>query len=130
MRKSKKKKNYDIYISPAKRRLYRTRKILFTVSIMTLILNESIIAVCDASMMKNALSIILLSILFAVIQFVDDRKANWEWGYIIFLSALSFLLSALSVFTSELLFMIYMWVGELVFFLGITLLLLRKKNKN
>ena len=130
MRKSKKKKNYDIYISPAKRRLYRTRKILFTVSIMTLILNESIIAVCDASMMKNDLSIILLSILFAVIQFVDDRKANWEWGYIIFLSALSFLLSALSVFTSELLFMIYMWVGELVFFLGITLLLLRKKNKN
>ena len=128
MGKSKKNKNYDIYISPKKWYLYKTRKILFVLSVMFFILNMSIIAGFDESMRKSAIIIIVLSTLFGVIQFIDNRKTNWDWPYIIALCAVFFLFSAFTTYKTELLFMRYIWLGELVFFCVFVLLILRKKK--
>ena len=129
MGRSKKQKNYDIYISPGKWYTYHTRRILFALSIVTFILNLVLIAVFDETMRKKALIAILWSAIFAILQFVDQRKAHWDWFYIIVLSTIFLLFSAFAVFATELIFVKYIWAGELVLFLGLILLLLRKKKQ-
>ena len=128
MGKSNNHKNYAIYISPGKRYLYKTRRILFALSVAFFVLNMSIIAVFDESMRKTAIISIILSALFGVVQFVDNRKAHWDWFYIIVLCAIFLLLSAFSAFATELIFMRYIWLSELVFFCVIAPLLLLKKR--
>ena len=128
MGKSNNHKNYAIYISPGKRYLYKTRRILFALSVAFFVLNMSIIAVFDESMRKTAIISIILSALFGVVQFVDNRKAHWDWFYIIILCALFSLFSAFSAFATELIFMRYIWLSELVFFCVIAPLLLLKKR--
>lgn len=130
MKKSKKQKNYDICISPGKRYLYKTRIILFLLSMLSFILNMALIAGFDESMRKNALISILLSAIFTILQLVDDRKAHWDWLYIIVLSSMFLFLSAFSVFATHLIFMRFIWAGEFVAFCGFTLFLLRKKKKD
>ena len=122
-----KSKNYDIYISPGKWYLYKTRRVLFALSVVFFILNMIIIASFDEPMRKIAIISIVLSALFGVVQFVDNRKVHWDWFYIIVLSAIFLLFSALFVFATELFFMRYIWLGELVFFFVLVPLLLRKK---
>ena len=122
-----KSKNYDIYISPGKWYLYKARRVLFALSVMLFILNMIIIASFDEPMRKVAIISIVLSALFGVIQFVDNRKVHWDWFYIIVLSAIFLLFSALFAFATELFFMRYIWLGELVFFCVLVPLLLRKK---
>lgn len=122
------KKNYDTYISSGKRYLYKTRTILFLLAIITFILNLSIIAVFDVSMRKNAIIFILSSSLFAVVQLVDNRKVHWSWPYIIVLSTLFLGFSAFAVFVTELIFMRYIWMSELIFACGFLFLLLRKEK--
>ena len=129
MKKSKKQKNYDIYISPKKWYLYKERRILFVISILTFILNMFLIAGFDESMRNTALISILLSVIFAIVQFVDNRKVNWDWSYIVILCVLFHFFSALSVFSSELLFMRYIWAGELILFSVFISLSLYKKTK-
>ena len=124
----KSKKNYDSYISSGKRYLYKTRAIVFLLSIITFVLNLSIIAVFDYSMRKSAIIFILLSSLFTIVQLVDNRKVHWSWFYIIVLSAMFLMFSTFSVFVTELIFMRYIWMGELVFTCGFIFLLLRKKK--
>jgi len=128
MGKSKKKKNYDLYISPGKWYLYKTRRMLFVLSVMFFILNMSIIAGFEESMRKNSITSIVLSVLFGVVQFVDNRKVQWDWLYIIVLCAMFFVFSASFALKSELVFMRYVWLGELVFCCVFALLLLRKKK--
>ena len=128
MGKSKKQKNYDIYISPGKWHLYKTRKILFVLSVMFFALNMSIIAGFDESMRKTAIIAIVLTTLFSIVQFVDNRKVHWDWLYIIVLCVLLLAFSAFAAFATELIFMRYIWLGELVFFCVPVLLLLRKKK--
>ena len=128
MGKSNKHKNYDIYISPGKWYLYKTRRILFALSVAFFILNMSIIAGFDQSMRKDAIISIILSTLFGVVQFVDKHKVHWDWFYIIVLCAMFLLFSAFSAFATELIFMRYIWLGELVFFCAFVPLLLRKKK--
>ena len=94
MGKSNKHKNYDIYISLGKWYLYKTRRILFALSVAFFILNMSIIAGFDESMRKTAIISITLSTLFGVVQFVDNRKVHWDWFYIIVLCAIFLLFSA------------------------------------
>ena len=129
MGRSKKQKNYDIYISPGKWHTYHTRRILFALSIVSFVLNLVLIAVFDETMRKKALIAILWSAIFAILQFVDQRKAHWDWFYIIVLSTIFLLFSAFAVFATELIFVKYIWAGELVLFLGLILLLLRKKKQ-
>lgn len=129
MGKTTKQRNYDTYISPGKRYLYRKRRILFVFSVMTFIFNMSLIAVFDDSMRKVALVSIFLSLFFAIVQLVDDRKVLWEWCYIIDLSVMCLIFSALGAFFTDFVVMRYIWVGELVFFCGFILLFFRKKNK-
>ena len=124
-----KSKNYDIYISPEKWYLYKARRVLFALSVMLFILNMIIIASFDEPMRKNAIISIVLSALFGVIQFVDNCKVHWDWFYIIILCALFFLFSAFNAFATELIFMRYVWLGELVFFCALVPLLLCKKRK-
>ena len=123
-----KSKNYDIYISPGKWYLYKARRVLFALSVMLFILNMIIIASFDEPMRKIAIISIVLSALFGVIQFVDNSKVHWDLFYIIILCALFFLFSAFNAFATELIFMRYVWLGELVFFCVFVLLLLRKKK--
>ena len=75
-----------------------------------------IIASFDEPMRKIAIISIVLSALFGVVQFVDNRKVHWDWFYIIILCALFSLFSAFRAFATELIFMRYVWLGELVFF--------------
>ena len=124
-----KSKNYDIYISPGKRYLYRARRVLFTVSVVFFVLNMSIIAGFDESMRKTAIISIVLSTLFGAVQLADNRKVHWNWTYIIVLCAIFLLISALFAFVTELVFMRYIWLGELVFFCVFVLLILHKKRK-
>lgn len=128
MGKSNKHKNYDIYISPGKWYLYKIRRILFALSVAFFILNMSIIAGFDESMRKTAIISIALSTLFGVLQFVDNRKVHWDWFYIIVLCAMFLLFSAFSAFTTDLIFVRYIWLGELAFFCVFVPLLLRKKK--
>ena len=128
MGKSKNQKNYDVYISPGKRYLYKTRRILFLLSIIAFILNMSIIAAFDESLRKTAIISIVLSALFGVVQFVDTRKVHWDWLYIIVLSALFLIFSAFSAFATKLIFMRYVWSGEFILLCGLMLLLLCKKK--
>ena len=129
MGKSNKHKNYDIYISLGKWYLYKTRRILFALSVAFFILNMSIIAGFDESMRKTAIISITLSTFFGVVQFVDNRKVHWDWFYIIILCALFSLFSAFIAFATELILMRYVWLGELVFFCVLVPLLLCKKRK-
>ena len=122
-----KSKNYDIYISPRKKYLYRARRVLFILSVVLFVLNMSIIAGLDESMRKTAIILIILSTLFGVVQFVDNRKVHWDWLYIIVMCAMFLLFSAFAAFATELIFMRYIWLGELVFFCVLVPLLLRKK---
>ena len=124
-----KPKNYDIYISPGKWYLYKTRRVLFALSVVFFILNMIIIASFDEPMRKIAIISIVLSALFGVVQFVDNRKVHWDWFYIIVLCALFLLWSAFGVFATELIFMRYIWLGELVFFCALVPLLLCKKRR-
>ena len=124
-----KSKNYDIYISPGKWYLYKARRVLFALSVMLFILNMIIIASFDEPMRKIAIISIVLSALFGVIQFVDNCKVHWDLFYIIILCALFFLFSAFNAFATELIFMRYVWLGELVFFCAPVPLLLCKKRK-
>lgn len=128
MGKSKKRKNYDSNISPGKSYLYKTRRILFALSVSTFIINVGVIAGFDESMRKSAVISILLSVIFSIVQFIDNRKTNWGWLYIIVLSSLFLLFSAIYAFATELLFMRYIWAVEFIFFCGLFLLLLRKKK--
>ncbi|MBQ8354613.1 MAG: hypothetical protein IJY40_03175 [Oscillospiraceae bacterium] len=96
---------------------------------MTFVLNLVLIAVFDETMRKKALIAILWSAIFAILQFVDQRKAHWDWFYIIVLSTIFLLFSAFAVFATELIFVKCIWAGELVLFLGLILLLLRKKKQ-
>ena len=128
MAKPKKHKNYDIYISPGKQYLYKTRRMLFVLSVIFFILNMSIIAGFGESMRKTAIISIVLSTLFGVVQLVDNRKASWDWSYIIVLSILFLLFSAFVIFATELILMRFIWVGELIAFCGFILLMLRKKK--
>ncbi len=129
MGKSKKQKNYDSYISPGKWYLYKGQRILFGLSFLTFILNMSLIAAFNESLRKTALISILLSAIFAIVQFVDSRKTNWGWAYIIILCVLFHFFSALSIFSTELLFMKYIWAGELILFAVFIGLSLYKKTK-
>lgn len=129
MGKSKQYKNYDTYISPGKRYLYKTRRMLFALSGLCFILNMSIIAGFDESVRKTAIISIVLSTLFGTVQLADNRKVHWNWIYIIVLCAIFLLVSALFAFVTELVFMRYIWLGELVFFCVFVLLILRKKRK-
>ena len=122
-----KSKNYDIYISPGKWYLYKTRRVLFALSVVLFVLNMIIIAGFDEPMRRTAIISIILSTLFGVVQFVDNRKVHWDWFYIIVMSAIFLLFSALFAFATELFFMRYIWLGELVFFCVLVPLLLRKK---
>ena len=124
-----KSKNDDIYISPGKWYLYKARRVLFALSVMLFILNMIIIASFDEPMRKIAIISIVLSALFGVIQFVDNSKVHWDWFYIIILCVLFFLFSAFNAFATELIFMRYVWLGELVFFCALVPLLLCKKRK-
>jgi hypothetical protein len=84
----------------------------------------SIIAVLFTSMKKTALISILLSGVFTVLQLVDNRKANWDWSYIIFLCVMFHFVSGLCAFFAELFFMGYIWAGELILisvFIGLSL---------
>ena len=111
-----KSKNYDIYISPGKWYLYKTRRVLFALSVVLFVLNMIVIASFEESMRRTAIISIILSVLFGVVQFIDNRKVHWDWFYIIVLSAIFLLFSALFAFATELFFMRYIWLGELVFF--------------
>ena len=122
-----KSKNYDIYISPGKWYLYKTRRVLVALSVVFFILNMIVIAGFDESMRRIAIISIILSALFGIIQFIDNRKVHWDWFYIIVLSAIFLLFSALFAFATEVIFMRYVWLGELVFFSVLIPLLLRKK---
>ena len=122
-----KSKNYDIYISPGKWYLYKTRRVLFALSVVLFVLNMIVIASFEESMRRTAIISIILSVLFGVVQFIDNRKVHWDWFYIIVLSAIFLLFSALFAFATELFFMRYIWLGELVFFCVLVPLLLRKK---
>ena len=124
-----KSKNYAIYISPGKWYLYKAQRVLFALSVMLFILNMIIIASFDEPMRKIAIISIVLSALFGVTQFVDNRKVHWDLFYIIILCALFFLFSAFNAFATELIFMRYVWLGELVFFCALVPLLLCKKRK-
>ena len=124
-----KSKNYDIYISPGKWYLYKTRRVLFALSVVFFILNMIIIASFDEPMRKIAIISIVLSALFGVVQFVDNRKVHWDWFYIIILCALFSLFSAFSAFATELIFMRYVWLGELLFFCVLVPVLLCKKRR-
>ena len=128
MGRSNKQKNYDIYISPGKWYMYKTRRSLFALSIVAFVLNLSLIAVFDESMRMNALIAILWTTIFAIVQFVDKRKAHWDWLYIIVLSTIFLLFSAFAAFATELMIVRYIWAGEFILFLGFILLLLRKKK--
>lgn len=129
MRKSSRQKNYDTSVSPGKGYLYKTRRLLFGLSLLTCIINLSLLAGFDESMGKIAIFFLVLSALFAIVQFLDHRKAHWSWPYIIVLSAIFLLLPAFGVFTTEVFFMRYVWTGEVVFYCGFTFLLLRKKKR-
>ena len=122
-----KSKNYDIYISPGKWYLYKTRRVLFALSVVFFILNMIVIAGFDEPMRRTAIISIILSALLGIVQFIDNRKVHWDWFYIIVLSAIFLLFSALFAFATELIFMRYVWLGELVFFSVLIPLLLRKK---
>ena len=122
-----KSKNYDIYISPGKWYLYKTRRVLFALSVVFFILNMIIIASFDEPMRKIAIISIVLSALFGIVQFVDNRKVHWDWFYIIVLSAIFLLFSALFAFATELFFMRYIWLGELISFFVVVFLLHKKK---
>ena len=122
-----KSKNYDVYISPGKWYLYKTRRVLFVLSVVSFILNMIVIAGFDESMRRTAIISIILSALFGIVQFIDNRKVHWGWFYIIALCAIFLLFSAFSVFATELIFMRYIWLSELVFFCVLIPLLLRKK---
>ena len=123
-----KTKNYDTYVSPGKRYLYKSRIVLFAFAIVLFVLNMIIIAGVDESMRGNAIIAIVLSALFGIGQFIDNRKVHWTWFYIIILCAMLLLFSAFAVFATELFFMRYVWQGELVFFCVLIPLLLRKKK--
>lgn len=129
MDRSRKKKYYDMNIAPGKRPLYRMRKVLFVLSVVAFILNMILIAAFDDTMREKALRFVLISVLFAVLVLIDNRKANWTWPYIIVLAGMFLLFSALCVFTAQLIFLRYIWVGELIFFCVFIWLSLRKKNK-
>ena len=122
-----KSKNYDVYISGGKWYLYKTRRVLFVLSVVSFILNMIVIAGFDESMRRTAIISIILSALFGIVQFIDNRKVHWGWFYIIALCAIFLLFSAFSVFATELIFMRYIWLSELVFFCVLIPLLLRKK---
>ena len=124
-----KSKNYDIYISPGKWYLYKTRRMLFALSVVLFVLNMIVIASFEESMRRTAIISIILSVLFGVVQFIDNRKVHWDWFYIIVLSAIFLLFSALFVFATELFFMRYVWLGELVFFCVLVPVLLCKKRR-
>ena len=128
MGKSKKRKNYDIYISPGKWYLYKKRRILFVLSVILFVLNMLIIASFDESMREIAIISIAVSTLFCIVQFVDNRKSSWDWPYIILLCAIFLSFSVFSAFATELIFMRYVLLGELVFFCVFVFLLLRKKK--
>ena len=123
-----KSKNYDIYISPGKWYLYKTRRVLFVLSVVFFILNMIVVAVFDESMRRIAIISIILSALFGIVQFIDNRKAHWDWWYIIGLCAIFFLFSAFSSFATELIFMRYIWLSEFVIFCVFSTLLLCKKK--
>ena len=129
MGKLRKYKNYDVFISSGKWYLYKRQRILFLLSVLAFILNMSLIAGFDESMRKTALISILLSALFAIAQFADNRKVHWGWVYIIVLRTIFLLFSAFAAFTTELFFMRYIWAGELAFFCGFVILTLCKKRK-
>ena len=122
-----KSKNYDIYISPGKWYLYKTRMVLFALSVVFFILNMIVIAGFDEPMRRTAIISIILSALLGIVQFIDNRKVHWDWFYIIVFSAIFLLFSAFFAFATELIFMRYIWLGELVFFSVLIPLLLRKK---
>ena len=124
-----KSKNYDIYISPGKWYLYKTRRVLFALSVVFFILNMIVIAGFDESMRRTAIISIILSALFGVVQFIDNCKVHWDWFYIIVLSAIFLMFSALFAFATELIFMRYVWLGELVFFCALVPALLCNKRK-
>ena len=123
-----KSKNYDIYISPGKWYLYKAQRVLFALSVMLFILNMIIIASFDEPMRKIAIISIVLSALFGIVQFVDNRKVHWDWFSIIVLCAMFLLFSAFSAFATDLIFVRYIWLGELAFFCVFVPLLLRKKK--
>ena len=129
MGKHKKRKNYDIYISPYEERLYATRKLLFALAAIATMMNFLIVAALDDAMEKAALSALLYIVLFIILQFIPNFKKNWELGQAIISSALLFLFSAFLVFKSALIFMRYVWSAEFLLFCVFTFLLLRKKKK-
>ena len=124
----KSKKNYDTYISFGKRYLYKPRTILFLLSVLTFILNLFIIALFDISMRKDAIITILLSSVIATFQLLDNRKDHWSWPYIIVLCTVIFAFSGFAVFVTEMIFMRYIWVGELIIVCVFLILSFRKKK--
>ena len=128
MAKPKKHKDCDIYISPGKWPLYKTRRILFAVSIFMFVFDAGLVAAFDGSMRNNAVASLIWSVVFAGLQFADRRKAHWGWMYIALLSSVFFLLAAFFAFATECFFMRYIWMGQFVFSCGVVFLLLRKKN--
>ena len=123
----KSKNYYDSCISSGKRYSYKTRAILFALTMISFVLNLSIIAIFDDTLRKVATLLILPSLLLAVVQFVDNRKSHWTWTYIIILCATFFLLSTVAVFVTELTFIKYVWIVELVVICGFVFTLLKKK---
>lgn len=123
-----KQKSYDTYISKGKWYLYKTRRILFVLSVLLFILNMSIIAAFDGSMRATAIILIVALTLFGIVQFVDSRRDHWKWPYIIVLCTMLFLLPAFVAFASELIFMRYILLGEFIFFCVFIFLSLRKEK--
>ena len=94
------KKKYDIYITPQNEPQIKLKRLIHFLSCFWLVINCIVLARLLPEPQKMRLIILaFVFIVFAFIQQIDNRRANWVWWSVIFCAILSVAIPVFDIFS-------------------------------
>lgn len=121
-------KDYDVYVTLQNTPRFRERKIIFAAAMGLQALNWLLLALVFADGRRGMILMVLMTIGFTVVQWVDQRKAMWTWRYILAVCATDLLVTAYFCFLLELSWFLAVMAAEVVTCAGLAAALLRPKH--
>lgn len=119
-------KKYDWTATPQNTPRLKERRLLFLLAMGLLLVDLLAIALLHSAVRKETLICLGLACVFLCLQCFDNRKASWEWSYVVVLCVLAFLCAAGFILGTGENWYYIIWLCEVAVFCFVAYLLLRK----
>lgn len=116
----------NFYITRKNTPSLKQRKTVFLLAAMILLLNLLFMAIVHPDIRQDLLYPAVLTILFIILICIDNRKSHLTVGYVITLSILAFLASAVIIIRYSPYWYFFIWIIEVIVYCIIVFLLLKK----